>query len=167
MAGKAGKMITVEPLPPVRVFGDPNSTIHPSVEKAQINSITAEKGTRKQLIFKKNDYVKGVHPNQAQYLFYLIIGALGTGRGSRQLGFCAWSVENATREELKTLGTWDIVVEYNNRGGTMWYKVSELMDLCKIKVAGATRSFEKFPREFKAPTARKSSVKEVEVDFVM
>ncbi len=167
MASKAAKMIAIKPLPPVRIFGDPTSTIHPSVEKAQINSITAEKGSRRHIMFRKNEYVKGVHPNQAQFLFYLIIGALGTGRGARQLGFCAWAVENANLDELKTLSSWDVVVEYNSRGGKMWYKVSELIELCRIKNVGATRSFKKFPRAIKESKARSSTTKEVEVDFMM
>ncbi len=163
----AKNMITITPLPPVRVFGDPNSTIHPSVEKGQIVSITAMKGTKKQIMFKDNGYAKRVHPNQAQYLFYLIIGALGTGRGDRQLGFCAWAVENSTLDELKSLMDWDVVVEYSKRGGKMWYKIAELLELCKIKTAGATRSWEKFPRPVKELTERQTSEKEVQVDFYL
>ncbi len=164
---KPKKMITITPLPPVRVFGDPNSTIHPSVEKGQIISITAQKGTKKHIMFKNNEYAKKVHPNQAQYLFYLTIGALGTGRGDRQLGFCAWAVENSDRDELKPLMDWDIIVEYSKRGGTMWYKITELLELCAIKTAGATRSWEKFPRPVKELSARQSTEKEVEVDFFL
>jgi hypothetical protein len=171
MAQKAVRKLTVQPLPPVREFGNPNVTIHPSVEKGQIVSIEVESGTGKNkkshIMFRKGEYVQGVHPNQAQFLFYLIIGALGTGRGSRQLGFASWAIENATREELKSLGKYDAIVEYNKRGGHMWYKISELLELCRIKTEGATRSFDRFPRPVAPPTARQSSEREVEVDLVL
>ncbi|KKN14531.1 hypothetical protein LCGC14_0995340 [marine sediment metagenome] len=168
MASKAGSsnMVTVTPLPPVREFGS-SKTIHASVEKSQIVSITAEDGKIKRIMFKSGDYAKKVHPNQAQYLLYLTVGALGTGRGSRQLGFASWAVENSELAEIKPLDKYDVVVEYTKRGGTMWYKVAELVNLCKIKVAGASRSFERFPRPDIAETPRQSSDREVEVSFVL
>lgn len=158
------KVVKLQDLPPIRLFGSA-TTITPSVEKSQISSITVENGDTQHEIFKSGKIVKGVHPNQAEYIFNLVIGATGTGRGTRQLGFAHWAVHNA--DDYKGLSKYDVIVEFNKRGGTMWFKFDELLNICKAKSDAAERSWDRFPRTLDEAPRKDGEPKEIEVSLML
>ena len=132
-----GKKVEVLSLPPVRTFGS-TQPIVPAAEKAQITSIDILVGGKEIRLYHDGQFVKGLHPNQAQFVFNSVIGGTGTARGARQLGFAQWCADAAN--QFKAMGfskapeAYDVVINYDKRGGTMIFKLSELLSMCTIKV---------------------------------
>jgi hypothetical protein len=148
--------VEIPNLPSVRAFG----TVVPivtSVEKGQINEISVETGTvgtkdyKSIPVYHNRDFAAGIHPAQAEFIFNSVIGALGSGRGERPLGFAAWVQDMVNKFSsqawLKNLLKYNVVVNYAKRGGMMQYSMEDLINLCQIKFNAGTASYKRWPRE--------------------
>jgi len=148
--------VEIPNLPSVRAFGSVLPIV-PQAEKGQINEITVETGTpgtkdcKSIPVYHDRDFAVGVHPAQAEFIFNVVIGALGSGRGERPLGFSAWvqDVVNkfSSQPWLKNLLKYNVVVNYAKRGGMMQYSMEDLINLCQIKYNAGTASYKRWPRE--------------------
>jgi len=156
--------VAVQSLPPVKVLAT-GQPIVASAEKAQISSISVETGKpgtkshKSTLIYEGKDFVDGLHPTQGRFLLNLIIGGLGGGRGDRPTAFASWCVEVAKQFEslpsLKSLEKYNVVIDYNNRGGTVVYPVEDLLTICEIRTRNTEISHERFPPDRKAPARKR------------
>lgn len=167
---KASKTVTVEHLAVPRVFGT-NNPIALTIEKAQIETIAVELGKKSITIFAKNDFVSGVHPNQAAFVMNSVVGGAGSARGARQLGFALWVGENFPK--FKSLGftgepkDYNVVVKYSRRGGTMVYPMSDLISMCVTKARIAKNSIMRFPLPEDKTPVRTAKTVEAEVSLVL
>lgn len=148
--------VEIPNLPTIRAFGSVLPIVV-SVEKGQINEILVETGTpgtkdfKSIPVYRNGDFVDGVHPAQAEFIFNSVIGALGSGRGERPLGFASWvqevSAKFSAQPWLKGLLRYNVVVNYAKRGGMMQYSMEDLVKLCQIKFNAGTASYKRWPRE--------------------
>lgn len=148
--------VEIPNLPTIRAFGSVLPIVV-SVEKGQINEILVETGTpgtkefKSIPVYRNGDFISGVHPAQAEFIFNSVIGALGSGRGERPLGFAAWVREVTTKFSaqpwLKNLLKYNVVVNYAKRGGMMQYAMEDLVQMCQIKFNAGTSSYKRWPRE--------------------
>ncbi len=176
MAKQAVKTVKIPSLPPIRILST-GATIAPQAEKGQIHTITVERGNpgsksyTQHLIYKDNTIVEGVNPFQGNFLFNLVAGALGSGRGERPTAFAAWSVqvseEFAEHAFFKPLMRYNVITEYKRRGGTVVYPVKDMLQMCDIKRRNILNSIERFPPDVKAPTTRTKAAKQVEVSLTL
>jgi len=158
------KKVTLKNLPSARTFGT-TQTLTPTTERSQIEKISVQKGDKTHVIFKDGEFIKGVHPNQAQVVLYAVLGGLGSGRAQRPLGFAEFV--DSVRKDFTSLSGWNAVIEFGSRGGTMEYPIKDLFDLCSIKVKNARVSFEKYPRSATVPRKTKAEPREVEVSITL
>jgi hypothetical protein len=173
---KNGKMVELPNTPPIHILAT-GATITPAAEKAQINTITVERGNpgtksyTEHLIWKDNEIVKGVNPFQGQFIFNLVTGALGSGRGQRPTAFAAWAVQVSEEFNehamLKPLLRYNVIVDYQRRGGTVVYPVKDMLALCDIKRKNILNSIERFPPDVKTPQTRPRKTKAVEVSLTL
>ncbi len=174
----AKKSIQVEipVLPPIRLLTT-NQPIVPAAEKGQINRILVETGTpgnanhTQHLIYEEKSIVEGVNPFQGNFIFNLVAGALGSGRGARPTAFAAWSVQvqdqYVDHKFFKSLMKYNVVVEYNSRGGTVVYPVTDMLEMCRLKRTNILNSIERFPPSLKVSPSRKKEAKRVEVSLTL
>lgn len=175
---KNGKSVKIEiPVaPPIRLLTT-NQPIVPAAEKGQINRIMVETGTpgnanyKQHIIYQEKEIVEGVNPFQGQFIFNLVAGALGSGRGERPTAFAAWAVQVqdqfADHKFFKPLLKYNVVVEYKSRGGTVVYPVRDMLQMCQLKRTNILNSIERFPPDKKAPTTRTKAPREVEVSLTL
>ncbi|MCJ7760588.1 hypothetical protein MUP59_05540 [Candidatus Bathyarchaeota archaeon] len=148
--------IEIPNLPTVRAFGSVLPIV-PSAEKGQITEICVETGVpgtkdcKSIPVYHNRDFASGIHPSQAEFVFNVVIGALGSGRGERPLGFSSWVHDVvgkfSTQPWLKNLLKYNVVVNYSKRGGMMQYSMEDLVNLCQIKFNAGTASYKRWPRE--------------------
>jgi hypothetical protein len=168
-ASKA-KTVQVENLGVPRVFGT-NTPIALTIEKAQIETIAVELGKKSITIFAKNDFVPGIHPNQAAFVMNAVVGGAGSARGARQLGFALWVGENFGK--FKNLGfagkpeDYNVIVKYARRGGTMVYPMLDLISMCVTKAKIARNSVQRFPLPEDKTPARTEKTREAEVSLAL
>jgi hypothetical protein len=166
------KKVTLLTLPSLKAFGS-TLPIATSVEKGQINEISVEVAGKGNplLIYAESQFINGLNPNQAEFLFNAIVGGSGTARGARQLGFAAWVNEVASK--FKQLGfskepaDYNVIVNYAARGGMMIFNVKDLITMCGIKTNAARESFKRYPRQANEPKTRNSKVTEAEVSVAL
>lgn len=176
MAKQPVRTVKIPSLPPIRILST-GATIAPAAEKGQINAITVERGNpgtksyTSHLIYKDNNLVEGVNPFQGNFLFNLVAGALGSGRGARPTAFAAWSVQVAEdfaeHAFFKPLLNYNVIVEYKRRGGTVVYNVKDMLTMCAIKRKNILNSIKRFPPDDKNPATRTRTAKQVEVSLTL
>lgn len=176
MAKKATKTIEIPNAPPIRLLTT-NQTIVPAAEKGQIERVFVETGTpgnanhKQHLIYQEKQIVEGVNPFQGNFIFNLVIGALGSGRGERPTAFAAWAVQIqdqfADHKFFKPLLRYNVVVEYKSRGGTVVYPVRDMLEMCQLKRTNILKSIERFPPDKKAPATRTKAPTEVQVSLTL
>jgi hypothetical protein len=173
---KKGTKVEIPVLPPIRLLTT-NQPIVPAAEKGQIDRIIVERGTpgkqgyTEHVIYEDKDIVDGVNPFQGNFIFNLVAGALGSGRGERPTAFAAWAVQVQDQfnehKFFKPLMRYTVVVEYKSRGGTVMYPVQDMLEICRLKRTNILNSIERFPPDKKAPTTRKRTPKQVEVSLTL
>lgn len=163
-------------LPSVRSLVN-GTHIVPSAEKAQIQSISVERGkpgSKSHAItelYSEGKFVEGLHPSQRDVIFNLVAGGLGSGRGDRVTSFAEWCV--IVQNEYKD-STWfgglmkyNVIIEYGKRGGTMVYPMVDLVEMCEIKSRNTQVSHERFPPERKPTAVRTKEEKAIDVSLVL
>ncbi len=173
MAKAQVRRVELPNVPSIRLLttGQP---IVPAAEKGQINRITVEHGTPgnqnyvSHVIWEENAVVEGVNPFQGNFIFNLVAGALGSGRGARPTAFASWAVQ--VQEEFKAHAMFKPLMKYNaivdyTKGNTMVYPVTDMLTLCQIKRENVLNSIERFPPDTKATVQRKKAPKSVEVSL--
>ena len=176
MVQQAAKTVKIPSLPPIRILST-GATIAPAAEKGQIHVITVERGNpgtksfTSHIIYKDNNLVEGVNPFQGNFLFNLVAGALGSGRGARPTAFAAWAVQVAEdfadHAFFKPLLNYSVIAEYKRRGGTVVYPVKDMLTMCAIKRKNILNSIKRFPPDAKNPTTRSRNAKEVSVSLTL
>lgn len=176
MAKQAVKSIEIPSLPPVVVLAT-GQTIVPAAEKAQIESISVEKGkpgTQTHSIteiYSGKDFVQGLNPVQGQFIFNLVTGGLGSGRGDRPTAFANWAVQVFSQMSdhpfFRPLSNYNVIVEYGKRGGTMVYPVEDLLAMCEIKARNTQISHERFPPERKVAEVKTRKTKTADVSLTL
>ena len=176
MSKQPVRTVKIPSLPPIRILST-GATISPSVEKGKINAITVERGNlgtkyyTSQLFNKVNNLYDGVNLFQDNFLFYLVAGALGSGRGARPTAFAAWSVQVAEdfaeHAFFKPLLNYNVIAEYKRRGGTVVYPVKDMLTMCAIKRKNILNSIKRFPPDDKNPATRTRTAKQVEVSLTL
>ncbi len=175
MAKKESKRVVMPNVAPIRLLTT-GAPIVPAAEKGQITSITVERGNPgtqgyiEQVVWEDNAVVDGVNPFQGNFIFNLVAGALGSGRGARPTAFAAWAVQ--VQEEFnahamfKPLLRYTAIVDYA-KGGTMVYPITDMLTLCQIKRTNVLNSIERFPPDIKASTPRTKKVETVDVSVTL
>ena len=168
--------IKIPNLPGVRSLIN-GTNIVASAEKAQIQSISVERGnpgTKSHAItelYSEGKYVDGLHPSQRDFIFNLVAGGLGSGRGDRPTSFAQWCVDVQKQYSESTwfsgLAKYNVIMEYGKRGGTMVYPVKDLLNLCEVKARNTQVSHERFPPERKPAASRTKEPETVEVSLVL
>lgn len=171
-AAKSVKMVEIPKLPPARVLAT-GQPIVPAAEKKQIVSIIMEKGkpgtqSHKQIeVYSDGKFVDGFHPIQADIIFNAVLGALGSGRGDRPTGFAAWistiSDELSDNAEFKNLSSYNVIVDFDKRGGTLVYPMEDLYEICRIRTRNTRVSHDRFPPERTQPEVKTERTQEVEI----
>ena len=173
---KKGIKVEIPVLPPIRLLTT-NAPIVPAAEKGQINRILVERGTpgkqgyTEHVIYEDKEIVDGVNPFQGNFIFNLVAGALGSGRGERPTAFASWAVQVQEQFEehkfFKPLMRYNVVVEYKSRGGTVVYPVTDMLEMCQLKRTNILNSIKRFPPDKKATTVRRRTPKQVEVSLTL
>jgi hypothetical protein len=168
--------VEIPRLPPVKVLAT-GQAIVASAEKGQISSITVEigkpggKSHRTVEVYADKEFAQGLHPSQAAVLMNLAIGGLGSGRGDRPTAFAAWSIEVADQfgeaPFYKSLSKYTLVVDYNNRGGTMVYPFTDLLDVCRIRTRNTEISQQRYPPDRKPIVRQPKKPKTVDVSLTL
>jgi len=175
---KNSKTIEIIGLPPLKTFFS-RVSMAPSQEKGQISEVRVESGkpgtqTHKEyVIYANKEFLEGIHPNQATFIFNALLGGTGSARSDRHLGFANW-VSNVVNSELfpRMVGglnpaKYNVIVEYKQRGGTIMWSLSELISWCEQKAQSAMNSEARFPHVAKLQPKKTRSKKTAEVSVTL